>query len=57
MLTLFILAGLLAVALGAFLAIRTRRRWWLVVSLPFLLVPLALYAITAFACYFGRSCL
>lgn len=56
MLTLSIIVGLLATMLGATLAIRKRKRWWLAVILPLLLVPLALYGMIAFACYFGHSC-
>jgi hypothetical protein len=57
MLTLLIIVGLLASIFNALLAIRTRRSRWFVASLPFLLVPVALYAVVALACYFGRDCL
>lgn len=56
MLTLIIFVGLLVSMLGAFLAFKKRRARWLVATLPLLLVPLALYAVIAFACYFGNDC-
>lgn len=57
MLFLSIVIGSLASMLGAIFAIRKRRTLWLFMSLPFLLVPLALYAVIAFACYFGPDCI
>jgi hypothetical protein len=57
MLTLLIFAGLMALMLGGVLAFKKRRLQWFLVALPFLLAPLALYAMIAFACYFGSDCL
>lgn len=56
MLTLLIIVCLLASALGAFLAFRKRQTRWIAATLPFLLVPLALYVVIALGCYFGGNC-
>ena len=56
MLTLLIIVCLLASALGAFLAFRKRQTRWIAATLPFLLVPLAVYVVIAFGCYFGGNC-
>jgi hypothetical protein len=56
MFTSVLIGGFLASALGAFLAYRNRQRRWLVITLPFLVIPLALYAVIAFACIFGNNC-
>jgi hypothetical protein len=56
MLTLIRILCLLA-SLGVFLTFRKRQGRWLLLGLPFLLVPLALYALIAFACYFRSDCL
>jgi hypothetical protein len=56
MLTLLIIVCLFASALGAFLAFRKRQTRWIVATLPLLLVPLALYVVIAFGCFFGDNC-
>jgi hypothetical protein len=56
MLTLLIIVCLFASAVGAFLAFRKRRVCSIAATLPFLLVPLALYVVIAFGCYFGGNC-
>jgi hypothetical protein len=55
MFTLAFFVFLLMSVMGVFLAHRTRRRRWLLVALPFLII-LALYGLIMFACFGGSTC-
>ena len=52
----FIIAALALGAVGTSLAVKRGRYWWLAVTIPLLLIPVALYAAIWFSCFSGRPC-
>jgi len=51
-----LILGILATIVGAVVAARKRDRRWLLATLPFALIPLAIYLVIVFACIFGSNC-